>query len=40
MDLGFSAEEVAFRAEVREFVAKNLPASISPAAITRPRTTS
>ena len=28
MDLGFSAEEIAFRAEVREFVAKNLPASI------------
>ena len=28
MDLGFSAEEIAFRAEVREFVAKNLPAAI------------
>jgi pimeloyl-CoA dehydrogenase large subunit len=28
MDLGFSAEEVAFRAEVRDFVAKNLPAAI------------
>ena len=28
MDLGFSAEEIAFRAEVREFVAKNLPAPI------------
>ena len=28
MDLGFSAEEVAFRSEVRDFVAKNLPARI------------
>jgi pimeloyl-CoA dehydrogenase large subunit len=28
MDLGFSAEEIGFRAEVREFVAKNLPAAI------------
>jgi pimeloyl-CoA dehydrogenase large subunit len=28
MDLGFSAEEVAFRAEVREFVTQNLPAKI------------
>ena len=28
MDLGFSAEEIAFRAEVREFVANNLPAAI------------
>ena len=28
MDLGFSAEEIAFRAQVREFVANNLPASI------------
>jgi pimeloyl-CoA dehydrogenase large subunit len=28
MDLGFSAEEIAFRAEVREFVAKNLPPAI------------
>ena len=28
MDLGYSAEEVAFRAEVRDFVAGNLPASI------------
>jgi len=28
MDLGFSAEEIAFRAEVREFVAKNLPSAI------------
>ncbi len=28
MDLGFSAEEVAFRAEVRTFVEKNLPAAI------------
>ncbi len=28
MDLGFSAEELAFRNEVRDFVAKNLPANI------------
>jgi pimeloyl-CoA dehydrogenase large subunit len=28
MDLGFSAEEIAFRAEVREFVTHNLPANI------------
>ena len=28
MDLGFSAEEIAFRAEVRDFVAQNLPAAI------------
>jgi pimeloyl-CoA dehydrogenase large subunit len=28
MDLGFSAEEIAFRAEVRDFVENNLPAAI------------
>ena len=28
MDLGFSAEELAFRDEVRDFVARNLPANI------------
>jgi pimeloyl-CoA dehydrogenase large subunit len=28
MDLGFSAEEIAFRAEVRDFVATHLPAAI------------